>query len=691
MCTNSFYPKITLPTRFANKSCSLIDQIYCKSTLSISAISSKIVISQLSDHFPCIVSIKLLHEKKHKPKYVSIHACTRSIINNFKDELKSEIPKLILVNNLMTDPNLSYQAFEDFVLRIKEKNMPMKTVRFDKYKHKMTKWVTTGIITSIKFRDKLYRQLKSHPVNSQEYYTLKTNLKTYNTILTKNIRKAKKDYYYDQFAKYKNDIRKTWDTLKDVIIRSKNTSSFPSHFIINTSTVTEKPIIADKFNEYFCEIGPKLAESIPSPRNPHVNFQSNLGTPCLDNFIFDYPTAEEIIKHIQNLKPKSSSGYDQISSKLLKEIGPIISQHLCLIINQSLCTGIFPDRLKLAKVIPLFKKGYKLLFENYRPISLLTAISKIFERVVFNQLYDHLTKHNLLFVGQYGFRKRHSTEYAALELVDRISNGLDNRKLPISIFLDLSKAFDTLDHQILLHKLYHYGIRNSALNWFSSYLTNRLQYIDIDGTKSNSRPLSTGVPQGFILGPLLFIIYMNDINAVSPKFTFILYADDTTMISSMYTFTSVTRQDTACIADNINEELSKISDWLAVNKLSLNTSKTKFIQFHHRQKTLNENDYLKLRINDSEIERVQEFNFLGLTINEYLDWSSHCNKIAFKISRTLGIMNRLKHELPSIILKLMYDALIVSLSVLYNIVGVFLLSSVQTSETCHKNCYSKQI
>ena len=159
--------------------------------------------------------------------------------------------------------------------------------------------------------------------------------------------------------------------------------------------MTEKPIIADKFNEYFCEIGPKLAESIPSPRNPHVNFQSNLGTPCLDNFIFDYPTAEEIIKHIQNLKPKSSSGYDQISSKLLKEIGPIISQHLCLIINQSLCTGIFPDRLKLAKVIPLFKKGDKLLFENYRPISLLTAISKIFERVVFNQLYDHLTKHNL--------------------------------------------------------------------------------------------------------------------------------------------------------------------------------------------------------------------------------------------------------------------------------------------------------
>ena len=148
-----------------------------------------------------------------------------------------------------------------------------------------------------------------------------------------------------------------------------------------------------------------------------------------------------------------------------------------------------------------------MLFENYRPISLFTAISKIFECVVFNQLYDHLTKHNLLVVVQYGFRKRHSTENAALELVDIISNVLDNRKLPISIFLDLSKAFDTLDHQISLHKLYHYGIRNSALNWFSGYLTNRLQYIDIDGTKSNSRPLSTGVPQGSVLG-LSFSLYI---------------------------------------------------------------------------------------------------------------------------------------------------------------------------------------
>ena len=162
---------------------------------------------------------------------------------------------------------------------------------------------------------------------------------------------------------------------------------------------------------------------------------------------------------------------------------------------------------------------------------------------------------------QFGFRKHHSTEYAALELDDRISNSLDNRKLPISIFLDLSKTFDTLDYKTLLYKLHHYGIRNSTLNWFRSYLTNRTQYIEIDGIKSNSRALLTGVPQGSILSPLLFIIHMNDINKVSSKFDFILYADDTTMISSICTFTS-DRRDTVSIDANINQGLSKISDWL---------------------------------------------------------------------------------------------------------------------------------
>ena len=187
-----------------------------------------------------------------------------------------------------------------------------------------------------------------------------------------------------------------------------------------------------------------------------------------------------------------------------------------------------------------------------------------------------------MFEGRYGIRKCQCTEYVALDLADKISYSLDNSKLPMSIFLDLSKAFDTLDHEILPYKLHHYGIHNSTSNWFKSYLTNRTQYVDIDDTKSNSRPLLTGVPRGSILGPLLFIIYMNDINKFRYKFEFILYADDTTMISSVCTLIT-DRGDTASLDANINQELVKISDLLIVNKLSLNIQKTKFIQFHHKQ------------------------------------------------------------------------------------------------------------
>ena len=188
--------------------------------------------------------------------------------------------------------------------------------------------------------------------------------------------------------------------------------------------------------------------------------------------------------------------------------------------NQSLCTGIFPDKVKIAKVIPLYKIDDNKLFGNYRPISLLTSISKTFERVAFNQLYDYFSSNGLHYESQYGFRKLHSTELAALEFTDRISQEMDANKIPFSIFSDLSEAFDTLDHNVLLSKLNFYGIKVTALDWLKSYLTNRIQYVDCNGISSSIREIETGVPQGSILGQLLFIIYMNDIHTVSDNLNF---------------------------------------------------------------------------------------------------------------------------------------------------------------------------
>ena len=247
--------------------------------------------------------------------------------------------------------------------------------------------------------------------------------------------------------------------------------------------------------------------------------------------------------------------------------------------------------------------------------------------MAFNQVYTYLTSNDLLYESQYGFREHHSTELAALEFTDRIKKEMDAKKIPFSIFLDLSKAFDTLDHSVLLSKLQYYGIRDTALNWFKSYLSNRTQYVDCGGISSSIRVIETGVPQGSILAPLLFIIYMNDIHTVSDSLNFILYADDTTLSSPMCSFSSGCDGDVERVSILINLEFNKIADWLAVNKLSLNVQKTKLMIFHYRQRILTENDIPRFMINNAIIERVTEFNFLGLTVNEYMNWNSHTQKI----------------------------------------------------------------
>lgn len=217
----------------------------------------------------------------------------------------------------------------------------------------------------------------------------------------------------------------------------------------------------------------------------------------------------------------------------------------------------------------------------------MPAISKVFEAIVFQQVYDYLTSNDLLYTSQYGFRKLHSTELATLELTDRINYSLDNNEIPLAIFLDLSKAFDTIDHTILLHKLEYYGIHGSSLSWFQIYLTNRYQYVEINVYSSPLLPITIGVPQGSILGPLLFIIYMNDIHEVTDKFHSMLYADDTSLEAPLCSFaTPLNASNKHILSKNINSELKSIHDWLCINKLSLNVKKTKMMIFHYRQRNI---------------------------------------------------------------------------------------------------------
>ena len=303
------------------------------------------------------------------------------------------------------------------------------------------------------------------------YEIIHINLKTYNKILKISIRAAKQQFLASTFAKYNSDIRNTWKTINEIISRNGNKKSFPTLININNTEITNKLDIANKFNAFFTNIGINLANNITY--TGQKNFEHYLKK--TQNYRFELSNTDEqtILKTIETLPTKNSSGFDGISSKLFKKLAPTIIKPLTLLLTQVFNTGIFPDKLKVAKVIPVFKKGNPTIINNYRPISLLPVVSKVMEKILANQLSSYFESKKLFVNNQYGFRDGHSTEYAALELVDRIITKMDNNEVPISIFLDLSKAFDTLNHKILLNKLKYYGIEGVPLQLFKSYLTNR--------------------------------------------------------------------------------------------------------------------------------------------------------------------------------------------------------------------------
>ena len=374
--THGLFPNITVPTRCCRSSSSLIDQMFCKLKELKHHLTSCVIKSCISDHFPYISVFDILKKSRHTPKFVKINCSDETSFEAFHSEVKSRIENLNMDPDLFSDPNDNYRQFEEIILNAKAKHLAPKTIRFKKHKYKLSQWMTSGILNSIKFRDKLFLKLKTLNSTSELYDSINANLKSYNKILKKLIRLAKIRYYSDQFDKNKSNIRHTWSTIKEILNKCKDKKDFPTFFTIKGETITDKTDISNNFNSFFANIGENLSSDIKYAGNKTTS--SYLKQRVICSFQFECVPTTEVTKIIKNLASKNSSGHDGISARFIKRILETITPPLTHIINQSLCTGIFPDRLKIAKVIPLFKKGDQHILDNYRPISLLPVISKVF-------------------------------------------------------------------------------------------------------------------------------------------------------------------------------------------------------------------------------------------------------------------------------------------------------------------------
>ena len=291
----------------------------------------------------------------------------------------------------------------------------------------------------------------------------------------------------------------------------------------------------------------------------------------------------------------------------------------------------------MAKIIPIHKKGSKLSVDNYRPISLLSNINKIFEKIMYKRLYNFLCLQNSFYELQFGFRNKHSTTHALISLTEKIREALDNNKYACGIFIDLKKAFDTVDHNILLKKLEHYGVRGVANEWFRSYLTDRKQYVSINGSDSKTIGVNIGVPQGSVLGPLLFLVYMNDLHVAIKNSTVHHFADDTNLLN--------TNQCLKKLNKLLNFDLKSLCNWLKSNRIALNVAKTELIIFRHPNKQINMN-WLKLKIDGKKLTPSPYVKYLGVYIDQHLSFRHHINDISTKLRRANGMLSKIRHFVP---------------------------------------------
>lgn len=625
------------PTRVTDQTETLIDHIH--TNIDSENITVSNICSDFSDHSTLVIDVPSQSTETSYALKEELSSSSYQLIDHPK------LNNYFLVNKFYsakTEINGIYEDFSNYI----EKGVA--TCLLQSRQHtsaKSTKrkpWVTQSFLNILKIKDRLYAKSKGKFATQQA----KEDYKSYSNYVTNEKRKLQTAYYSAKF----NDVcdqRLIWKGINEILRKSEaSTKPKITKLILEEEEITGSINIANALNSYFTNIPKNLADELPTSKNnmtptPHFNNSHSF---------FLKPTNEtEILEIIKALPNKNNKMDNCLTTNLIKKCSYGLCSSITTLINSSFSLGAFPDQCKVARVVPIFKEGDVNNPSNYRPISILPPISKIIERVMKVRLLKYLESHSYFYSGQYGFRPDTSTTSAAVDLTVALQGALDDHMLAAAVFIDLKKAFDTVDHKILLQKLENAGIRGFALEWFRSYLNSRTQFIEINGIRSSCLPISYGVPQGSILGPLLFLIYINDIGTLELAGKISLFADDTVIY-----YKGKSEQE---IIKNIQKDMLILFQWLIDNKLTLNKEKTMYMFFH--KPSYKSGLQNSIMLGDWNISRVTSFRYLGLFLDSTLSWDTHIEFIKNKITPIIGVLFRLRHaKLPTYVLKSIYHSLI---------------------------------
>ena len=635
----SLIPSISLPTRITENSKTLIDNIF--HTPSNLKTSSGNLLVGISDHLPQFLFL----EKEHYKSNIN-QKFYRDWKSFNQEKFVSDFESINWENQLslnLNNPDVSFDNFYEKISSLINHHVPLKMLTRKQIKNSSKPWITSGIRKSIKERDKLLASFikESDPITKTE---LHTQYKIYRNRLVTLIRLSKTNHLKTYFHTNLKNSKNIWKGINELVQNRKINHNHETIKLYKDGTEIKQESVADEFNIYFTTIADKIRKNI---EDSNTNFHDNLKSKNPNSFVFKTIEPLEITKIIKSLKLKSS-GPNSIPNRILTILSKQLSTIFSKLFNLSFQTGKFPSNLKLAKVIPIFKnKGSSNDVSNYRPISLLSNIDKIFEKLVHSRVTNFLEQHNSIFMYQFGFRNKHSTNHALINLTEKIRRNCDKNLYTCGIFIDLQKAFDTVDHKILLSKLEHYGIRGIQNNWFKSYLSNRQQFVFASGTKSTFLEIKHGVPQGSVLGPLLFLIYINDLPSSIKNSIVSLFADDTCLLSSDKNLESLNVK--------INDDLQALSNWLKSNKISLNATKTEVIIFRSKRKKLDKN--LNLFLDNHKLETSKKVKYLGVILDEHLEWSSHFEYLSSKLRKANGMLLNIRQYLSLKLLISVYYSL----------------------------------